>query len=103
VSPAARKKPATTTNARETKGAQILDAVAVRALGDTNYRRRLLDDPKAVLSKEGLQIGEDVEVIVHRNRPGVINLVLPAEAPRRGRKLSVDEIDLIDIHVMFGF
>jgi hypothetical protein len=103
VSPAARRKPATTADARETKGAKILDAVALRAATDTNYRRRLLDDPKGVLAKEGLTIADEVEVVVHRNRPGVINLVLPAESPRKGKKLSVDEIDLIEIIVMFGF
>ncbi len=103
MSPAARKRPATTPDARQTKGAKILDAVALRATTDTNYRRRLLDDPKGVLAKEGLTIADDVEVVVHRNRPGVINLVLPAEQPSKGKKLSVEEIDLVQIIVMFGF
>jgi hypothetical protein len=102
MSPAARRKPPTS-NPRETKGGQILDAVALRAATDTNFRRRLLDDPKAVLAKEGLQISDDVEVVVHRNRPGVINLVLPAGPLDKAPKIPADEVDIGIITLGFGF
>ena len=38
------------------KGIQILDEIVARALTDTAFRGRLLDDPTAVLRKEGLEI-----------------------------------------------
>lgn len=76
------------------KGYELLDEIAAKALGDVDYRRRLLDDPKAVLREAGLAIGDDVEVVIHRNRPKLIHLVLPSAPPDRDR-LNVDEVDVM--------
>jgi hypothetical protein len=84
------------------KGIQILDQIVARALTDTAFRRRLLDDPKTVLRKEGLTISDDVQVAVHRNQPGLINLVLPAGPPSEAR-LKAGETELRELipHHMF--
>jgi hypothetical protein len=75
------------------KGIQILDEVVAKAMTDTAFRRRLLDDPKAVLRKAGLEIPDEVEIVVHRNLPGLINLVLP-EAPLPSERLKPGELDV---------
>jgi hypothetical protein len=78
---------------KDIKGFQHLDKIGARALTDTNYRRRLLDNPKSVLRKEGLKVADDVEVVIHRNRPNVIHLVLPAELVKPN-KLDVNEVEV---------
>jgi hypothetical protein len=75
------------------KGFQQLDKIGARALTDTNYRRRLLDDPKSVLRKEGLKVADGVEVVIHRNRANLIHLVLPSELVEPDR-LDVKEVDV---------
>jgi hypothetical protein len=82
---------------KEIKGFQLLDEIGAKALTDTNYRRRLLDDPKSVLRKGGLEVADDVEVVIHRNRPNLIHLVLPA-APVQADKLDVDEVRVAVLH-----
>jgi hypothetical protein len=84
-------------NPREIKGFQLLDEIGAKALTDTNYRRRLLDDPKSVLRKAGLEVPDDVDVEVHRNRPNLIHLVLPA-APVQADQLDVDEVRVALLH-----
>ena len=71
--------------------------IGAKALTDTNYRRRLLDDPKSVLRKAGLEVADDVEVVIHRNRPNLIHLVLPA-APVQADQLDVDEVRVAMLH-----
>ena len=75
------------------KGVQIMDRVIARALSETTFRRRLLDDPKGVLRGEGLEIADDVTVVIHRNSEHVLNLVLPA-SPDKGDRLKVGEVEL---------
>ena len=84
-------------NPREIKGFQLLDEIGAKALTDTNYRRRLLDDPKSVLRKAGLEVPDDVDVEVHRNRPNLIHLVLPA-APVQTDQLDVNEVRVAVLH-----
>ena len=84
-------------NPREIKGFQLLDEIGAKALTNTNYRRRLLDDPKSVLRKAGLEVPDDVDVEVHRNRPNLIHLVLPA-APVQADQLDVDEVRVAMLH-----
>ncbi len=84
-------------NPKEIKGFQLLDEIGAKALTDTNYRRRLLDDPKSVLRKGGLEVPDDVEVVIHRNRPNLIHLVLPA-APVQADQLDVDEVRVALLH-----
>lgn len=84
-------------NPREIKGFQLLDEIGAKALTDTNYRRRLLDDPKSVLRKAGLEVPDDVDVVIHRNRPNLIHLVLPA-APVQTDQLDVDEVRVAVLH-----
>jgi nitrile hydratase alpha subunit len=78
---------------KDIKGFQLLDEIGAKALTDTNYRRRLLDDPKSVLRKGGLEIPDDVEVVIHRNRPNLVHLVLPEAL------VEVDRLDVTEVRV----
>jgi hypothetical protein len=78
---------------KNVKGFQLLDEIAAQALTNTNYRRRLLDDPKSVLREKGLAVPDDVEVVIHRNGPNLIHLVLPSQLAKTAR-LDVKEVDV---------
>ena len=55
-------------------------AEAIRkAWTDPAFRAKLLDDPRAALLAEGVQVPPDVVIRVVENTRDVINLVLPAK------------------------
>ena len=76
---------------RQPKGVEILDAVTARALSDKRFKNRLLKNPKAVLRKEGLDIDDDVEIVVLENTGDKIHLVLPSKAPE---SIDLEEVDI---------
>lgn len=82
---------------KDIAGFQRLDEIGARALTDDDYRRRLLDDPKSVLREGGLEIPDDVEVVIHRNRPKLVHLVMPAE-PVHTDQLDVNEVRVAMLH-----
>jgi hypothetical protein len=82
---------------RQPKGVEILDAVTARALSDKRFRNRLLKNPKAVLRKEGLEIPDDVEIVVHENTDDTIHLVLPS-GPAQTIDLEEVDITIIAFH-----
>jgi hypothetical protein len=79
---------------REIKGIQRLEDVYKKAMTDTRFRRRLLDDPKKVLTEAGLDVPDDVEVVVHQNRRRLVNLVLPTRLEVQ-RQLNVESVDIV--------
>jgi hypothetical protein len=83
------------TDPRDVKGIQLLHQVYEQAVTDMEYRRELLDDPKTVLQKAGLEVPEGIEIAVHLNRPGLINLVLPSRL--EDEELKVETIDIVAI------
>jgi hypothetical protein len=87
---------------RDSKGLHILNTVAVQALADDDFREGLLADPKGVLGAAGLDVPDEVEVVIHENAADVIHLVLPARLPGE-EDLEINEIDLIRISVQTGF
>jgi len=46
------------------KGRTVVAMATARAWKDANYKQRLLDDPKAVLAAEGLELDADINVVV---------------------------------------
>ena len=76
---------------RQPKGVEILDAITAKALDDPNYRRELRDEPIKVLTREGLTIPENVEVVVCENTADTIYLVLPTQMPAC---VDLSEVDI---------
>ncbi len=84
------------TESAESKGFEILDSVAARALDDEKYRQRLFADPVSVLREAKLVVPDGVKVVVHQNSSDTLHLVLPA-GPKRGGYLDLDNVDLREI------
>jgi hypothetical protein len=74
-----------------TKGHDILQRVAAKALDDDDYKQRLMSDPKSVLRDEGMKIDDNTNIVVHENSMEHVHLVLPPKRPG-GRELHVDEV-----------
>ena len=72
------------------KGRTVAAMAMARAWKDANYKQRLLDDPKAVLAAEGLELDADVNVIVLENTETVryVNLT-------RGEIGEREEVSLV--------
>jgi Nitrile hydratase, alpha chain len=76
------------------KGHELLGRVVARARTDDHYRQRLLADPKLVLREEGLEVADDVEVVVHENQPDRVHLVLPrGQEGSEGLDVNTVQID----------
>lgn len=49
-----------------------------KAVGDDAFKSALLSDPKTTISKElGVELPEDVNVVVHESDPKTLHLALP--------------------------
>jgi nitrile hydratase len=69
---------------------------------DPAYRARVVREPRAVLSEMGLDLGDDVEIVVHDSSAEVRWLVLP-ERPAGTEQLSEEElVPLITRDAMVG-
>ena len=75
------------------KGLEILQRVGAEALDDEDYRQRLIDDPKSVLRDAGLNVADDVEIVIHENSRKRLHLVLPTQ-PEGFDHLHEAEVDL---------
>lgn len=53
--------------------------VIAKAWTDDQYKRRLIDDPNAVLQSAGLPLPQGVHFVVVENEPDRVHLVLPAK------------------------
>jgi hypothetical protein len=78
---------------QDVKGHEILQQVAAQAVDDTEFRQRLLDDPKSVLREAGLKVGDEVNLVVHENTRNDVHLVLPSH-PADAARLDIDEINV---------
>jgi hypothetical protein len=69
--------------------------VVRRAWADPEYRRRLLEDPKAALAEVlGTSLPERLEVVVVEERPDRLCIVLPVDLsaiPRPAARIMVGE------------
>lgn len=72
------------------RGLDILDDVAAQALSNENYRKQLIQDPKAELRKKGLTVPDDLDVEIHENTDKKVHLVLPSR-PGEQARLDVNE------------
>lgn len=60
--------------------------IIARAWSDDEFKRKLIEDPHAVLADAGLPVSQDVNYVVVENEPQCIHLVLPA---RPGGDVSI--------------
>jgi hypothetical protein len=74
--------------------AEIERTIVQRSLQDEDFRRRLLDDPKAAVEQElGKRLPEGVQVRVVEETAETIYLVLPGASPvGEGGELSDEEL-----------
>jgi hypothetical protein len=77
---------------REVRGFQLLQTALARAVEDDDYRQRLISDPKPVLREAGLEVSDEIEVVVHENEPSRMHLVLPSR-PRPWDEFELHEVD----------
>ena len=76
--------------------------IARKAWSDPDFKKRLLDNPRAVISeelsniKEGVSIPEDVDVKVVEEKPDEIYMVLPVNPEQvTGKALSEEDLERI--------
>lgn len=71
--------------------------LVTQAIQDPAFRQRLVENPKAVLAEQGLEIPDDVQITVLQESPTQYYLVLPAlEAPPEGvTELSDAELEAV--------
>lgn len=75
---------------------QIEDRIREKAMKDAEYRKKLMQDPKSVLSQEIDQnIPEKMEVKILEEAPNVIYLVAPQRAVQAGDELSEDQLEAV--------
>ena len=77
--------------------AEIERRLVQRGLEDEDFRRRLLDDPKAAVEQElGTRLPEGVQVRVVEESSDTIYLVLPsASAGSQGGELSDQDLEAV--------
>jgi hypothetical protein len=75
------------------KGLEHLRRVASKALDEDDYRQQLLNDPVALLKKEGITVQDGVKVVVHQNTAQEVHLVLPTGF-QEAHQLNADETDV---------
>jgi hypothetical protein len=84
------------------RGLDHLQRVAATALGDDAYRERLVNEPRTVLTEEGLTVPDRVQITVCENTADHIYLVLPTGI-KEAHQLSPGETDLTELNQMFLF
>ena len=71
------------------------------AIDDPKKRLELIENPNDVLARAGIQGLDDVTVVVHINRPGVVHLVLP-QSPRDPGQVELGDVDIAVIVEITG-
>lgn len=64
-------------------------SIVARAWSDEDFKQRLVDDPNAVLTEEGLPVPQGVNFVVVENEAQRVHLVLPAKP---GGDVSVSQL-----------
>ncbi len=73
--------------------ADLYAKVVTKAWSDPEYKARLKADPKATLAEAGVDVKEDIEIVVHENTDTTIHVVLPASPA--GETLSEQDLEQI--------
>ncbi|AZS37519.1 Cobalt-containing nitrile hydratase subunit alpha [Microbacterium lemovicicum] len=73
--------------------------VIAKAWSDEDFHARLVADPTATLSTEGVTIPEGARVVVLENTDDVVHLVIPAKP----RELSDEQLDSVAAGLSGGF
>ena len=58
---------------------EVWSKVVAKSWSDDDYKSRLIDAPREVLSEAGFQLPDDAEVTVTEQGAGAVHLVLPAK------------------------
>ena len=75
---------------------QLEDKIREAAMKDAEYRQALIDDPKAVLSKEwGEELPAKLEVKTVEETGNVIYLTVPKLVPQSGDELSDEDLQKV--------
>jgi hypothetical protein len=77
---------------RQQERARQWGQLVARAWTDAAYKQRLLADPTAVLTEQGLPVPAGVAVQVHETTPQVVHLVLP---PPPSDKLGLEQLEQV--------
>ena len=67
-----------------------------RATRDPEFRRELIDDPRAVIQREfGIDVPDSVDIRVVEESPTTSYLVLPAVQAATGQELSDEDLEAV--------
>ena len=69
--------------------------VIARCWGDDEYKSRLIDDPRAVLSEAGLDPPPDIEIKVQEQMPGQVLLTLPPRPDDEDMELDDSRLEAV--------
>jgi|SRR6478672_9091864 hypothetical protein len=58
-----------------------LTQIIAKAWSDPAFKRRLIDNPKAIAQEHGIYVPEDLEVRVVENTKTRVHVILPVEPP----------------------
>ena len=67
--------------------------VVAKAWADEDFKAKLLADPKTVLKGNGVEIPQDVEILVVENTDKIVHLILP---PEPAGQLSEEELEVVN-------
>ena len=75
---------------------QLEENIISNARKNVDYRKRLLDDPKALLESQlGQPLPSGYKVTVLEESPTQSYIVLPYEAPKSGSELSDEDLESV--------
>lgn len=76
---------------------QMRQHLADRAIEDADFHQRLISDPKGVIADEfGVELPENLTIVVHQNDANTYHLSLPA-----GPELNEEQLEMIAAGVLF--
>ncbi|HEY2573040.1 MAG TPA: NHLP leader peptide family RiPP precursor [Verrucomicrobiaceae bacterium] len=71
----------------------ILARLTAKCWADEEFKKRILDDPMAVLAAEGIEIPAGIKVCVWENSDRIFHLVLPTKPT--AEELSDEQLDSV--------
>ncbi len=80
---------------------QTIRTIINDALDDPEKRLALIENPNEVLASAGISGLDEVQVVVHLNRPGVVHLILP-ETPRDPGLVEIGNVDVHELGEITG-
>ncbi|HEX5848023.1 MAG TPA: NHLP leader peptide family RiPP precursor [Rubrobacter sp.] len=81
----------------DTTGRQEMERrIVERSLQDEDFRRRLLEDPKATVEEElGVRLPDEVGIVTLEETADTIYLALPSRSPAGQEDLSDQELEAV--------